>query len=394
MTVWDGSPDRLWIYRLSGGKATQTFAMSLPNQGDVACVSGDGRLVVTAHRGFESEETDDLTVRSSSTGKALFHVRSVPGTVRFTPDGSAIIGVSSSGVVTRLDLKAPNRAADAATLGWPLAVSPDGRWVATARDRTVRLLAPDTLTVQHELFGHTAPVGVLAFTRDGQILASASGSEIAVWDMQTFERLRSIPVEDDRPRSMAFTPDGTRLITSGSIQTFGYDARTGERLFEINASGDVGSVGGGVFNLLNQGGSLDRRDATSGALLKHFQNAWGPCVTGQGSTRGMTVATQWTSDTSAQAVVSVGTESRKMVSLTGFKPTSVSVCPDHDLFAFGDPERGVRVYRGTTCELASSMQGDSGDVLSPEWLAFSADGRFLYVKTGEKVKRVVVPSGS
>src|SRR2546421_475995 len=64
------------------------------------------------------------------------------------------------------------------------------------------------------LRGHADTVGRVAFSADGKLLASGSGDKtIRLWDAQTHEVLKSIPV-GSTVFGVAFSPDGTRLAAA------------------------------------------------------------------------------------------------------------------------------------------------------------------------------------
>ena len=138
----------------------------------------------------------------------------------FTPDGSALLSCEISGGVRRCtvaELEAARadargssaKAADRAVVvnprgvavagghvgdQWGLAVSPDGRWIATGgHDQTVKLWDIKSRTLVRTLEGHRDMVWCLAFSPDSRHLASGSaepGSGVVnVWDVETGARV-------------------------------------------------------------------------------------------------------------------------------------------------------------------------------------------------------------
>ncbi len=115
---------------------------------------------------------------------------------------------------------------------WGLAVSPDGRLIATgtggvtvgnpisqrierSKDNTVRLWDAASGELVREMQGHTNTVFTLDFSPDGQTLASGGwDGTVRLWDVASGEQLAS----EQRQGSafvVAFTPDGSELLVAG-----------------------------------------------------------------------------------------------------------------------------------------------------------------------------------
>src|SRR5262249_702291 len=75
-------------------------------------------------------------------------------------------------------------------------------------DGVVRLLDTHSKRLVRALVGHAAGVRALSWTGDGQLLASAAGDKIAVWDPQTGKLVRSLPLVSGH---MAWSPRGRTL---------------------------------------------------------------------------------------------------------------------------------------------------------------------------------------
>ncbi len=59
----------------------------------------------------------------------------------------------------------------------------------------------------------------VAFSPDGQLLASGGNKEIELWNPQTGKRLCRLVGHTDSVRSVTFSPDGNLLVSGSSDKT-------------------------------------------------------------------------------------------------------------------------------------------------------------------------------
>jgi WD40 repeat protein len=96
--------------------------------------------------------------------------------------------------------------------------APDGKTLATGSfDGTVRLWDAASGTEKATLRGHGLRVLSLAFSADGQRLASTSdeGGQLLVWDVQQADALNSLHIGQGLITSLLFSQDGSVLATVG-----------------------------------------------------------------------------------------------------------------------------------------------------------------------------------
>jgi WD40 repeat protein len=102
-----------------------------------------------------------------------------------------------------------------------LAFSPDGEWLASASfDRTVKLSNSKTGVIRHSFDLHTGNVECVAFSPDGRRLVSGGEDKtVRVWDATTGREVLALRGHADRCGCVAFSPDGRRLASAGSDGT-------------------------------------------------------------------------------------------------------------------------------------------------------------------------------
>ena len=122
-----------------------------------------------------------------------------------------------------------------------LAVSPDNRTVASASgDATLHLW--DARTGEHRThLWHTYPVVTLAFSPDGNTLASGSFKEIRLWNLTTRQPTHASVLEGHRDMvtTLAFSPDSKILASTSFYGTILlWDIETGQLRHNLPAHTD------------------------------------------------------------------------------------------------------------------------------------------------------------
>ncbi|WP_263354546.1 WD40 domain-containing protein [Acidicapsa acidisoli] len=102
-----------------------------------------------------------------------------------------------------------------------VAFSSDGNWLASAsNDKTLKLWDVANGREVRTLSGHSDSVTSVVFSPDGRLLASGSADmTVKVWDVTTGRELRSIGGHTDIPRVLSFSPDGRSLASDAYLES-------------------------------------------------------------------------------------------------------------------------------------------------------------------------------
>jgi WD40 repeat protein len=109
-----------------------------------------------------------------------------------------------------------------------VACSPDGKLLATVgKDNIIKLWDPKTRkTLGPPLTGAASDIFTLAFSPDGQTLASGGSEQVILWDLKT-RQPQGPPLsgQEGPAYSLGFSPDGS-LLAAGSHQVTLWDMQT------------------------------------------------------------------------------------------------------------------------------------------------------------------------
>ncbi len=173
-------------------------------------------------------------------------------TVAFSPDGRALASGSSDGATKLWDVALGQ---EIATLTGhtddvsAVAFSADGETLATgSHDHTVRLWDVGSARETAVLTGHESWILMVAFSPDGDSLvggsqrndapnASSLEDAIRVWDLASRQQIDSFGGLVDHVTELAFSPDGNLVATSGGREVAVWDVDLGRRVTTLAAPG-------------------------------------------------------------------------------------------------------------------------------------------------------------
>ena len=197
-----------------------TGAERFPFEGHVGpirhvAMSLDGNLVASAG--------SDHTIRlwDPKSGKQLRRLvghRDVVHSVAFAPNGKTLYSSSDDGTMRHWDLAKGEELAvvDVERYLLNVVISPDGKRLASGGgDQFVRIADAATLKEYFRHKGHTWSITSLAFSPDGEMIASSGASydrTIRLWHVGTGKELRLIPLDTEPIDAVAFSRDGKTLV--------------------------------------------------------------------------------------------------------------------------------------------------------------------------------------
>lgn len=326
------------------------------------------RVLLPGDRMFTWDSRDRIArLKETGTGKEIMAGRvDWLGSVAFSPDGKVLATVdthddaliriwNTSSAQERLRIRQNKRRE-----GTSIAISPDGRTLASGSDGHVRLW---DLTTGEQLGpgGSTATVNAVVFSPDGGSLASGDDDGVVrLWHVASGRE--SLRIEGQRwsVSALAVAPDGGTLASGGPL------------------------------------GSVVVRGIQSGETVRSFQTGVGPITSisyspegrllayGQGYEQGFHL---WN--------LATGELVRKVVRSRNVQDTAVAFSPTGQTLASGDKDGTALIWDVASGQQVRKLESSHTPKLRfPKFLAFSPDGSLLAAVPEARGYRPVTVPGS
>jgi eukaryotic-like serine/threonine-protein kinase len=393
------------VYDAGSGKPRATSAHEIGHTWALV-FSPDGTRIATGGEDGQTRlwDTSTGTLTALCRGHALKVL-----SVAFRPDGLRLATTSSDGTVRQWDSTSGREVEspyDRHTGEVMIAkFSSDGLWIASAgTDRTVRVWRAADRQDLGVLQGHTGDVGDLAFTADGRRLASVSqsarpdnlvqeDSTVRLWEIGHHGAASVLTGHESYVYPVAFSPDG-QWIASGSWDNKVrlWDALTGETAAILPHPGNIRAL---AF-------SPDSSWLVSACALDQSLHIWNVATArrqnklkGPGSVVAQAIAVSpdgahmAAADADGSATIMQAATGALVysfrVAMVGDKK-SLAFSPDGQLLAgTGEDETQIDIRDTRTWRRSARLKGHTGFVYS---VSFSGDGRRLASASLDRTVRV------
>lgn len=274
--------------------------------------------------------------------------------IAFSPNGQLLISGSEDSTIKVWEL---NTGQEIRTLTGhsnfvnSIAISPDGRFLASVGSNIIKLWELSTGQEVHTLSGHSALIHSVTFSPDGQMLASgANDTTIKLWNPNTGEEIRTLS-GTNLIEAVSFSPDGQFLVSG--------DWDNNIKLWNLNTGEEIRTLSGHTRKVRAVSLSPDGQTLASGSSDKTIKI--------------------WQFETG-----------ELLHTLTGHSGwfagvNSVAFTRDGQTLASGSDDKTIKLWNPNTGEAITTLSEHTKGVSS---VAFSRDGQTLASGSGDKTVKI------
>ena len=230
----------------STGNATPTIPQNTTNPVPIEIVTQTPYLsaiptISTATTFVQEVKLPSVVISSKNISQLVEQARLGKGAaagVSFSPNGKLLAVASGTGIWL-YDAQTGEflRLLEGHTRGvGSVAWSPDGNRLASGSgDATIRIWDPAHENELLKLIGHEGPVNSVVWSPDGKELASGSADHtVRLWDAVNGRQLYQLTGHKDNVTSVTWSPDGNKLASGSVDKTIRlWDAQTGKELSQL-----------------------------------------------------------------------------------------------------------------------------------------------------------------
>jgi WD40 repeat protein/tRNA A-37 threonylcarbamoyl transferase component Bud32 len=272
-----------------------------------------------------------------------------------------------------------------------VAISPDGKTIASNSNNTIKLLSLLTGQEISTLTGHTDLVNSVVISPDGQVLVSSGEDKtIKIWNLATGQQIRTLQGHSHSVHTLAFSHDSKMLAVGNDDNRIKlWNLATGEEIRTLKGHFDqVSSVAFSSDGKILASGSFDKTiklwNLATGEEIRTLKGHFDQVSSVAFSSDGKILASG--SFDKTIKLWNLATE-KEIRTLKGHsdKVSSVAFSSDGKILASGSFDKTIKLWNLATTEEIQTLKGHSEGIQS---FVFSSDGQTLASSSDDKTIKI------